>query len=157
MHRATPIIVLAIILFTGLGWYWSSRTQPDPKKPDSMYRVKCPKCGMQIPYGPAQINKTAKCSQCSTQLVLPEPPSEKSRTLLVPGAMAAVALLLLGIWLLLTRPAKAVIETYYYFRCPGCKGKLRYLARQAGNSGLCPRCDRPCVFPAEPEEVDVEK
>jgi hypothetical protein len=46
------------------------------------------------------------------------------------------------------KAAAARNEPYYHFVCTGCRRKLRYRARQAGHSGMCPRCSRPCTFPA---------
>jgi RNase P subunit RPR2 len=44
-----------------------------------------------------------------------------------------------------TRDPKAV--EYLNLNCPKCKRKLRYLPRQAGHKGACPRCNQPLVFP----------
>jgi LPXTG-motif cell wall-anchored protein len=37
----------------------------------------------------------------------------------------------------------------YYFRCPGCKRKLKYFARQAGHKGMCSNCKEPFIFPSD--------
>ncbi|HMC90103.1 MAG TPA: LPXTG cell wall anchor domain-containing protein [Gemmataceae bacterium] len=34
-----------------------------------------------------------------------------------------------------------------YFRCPGCKRRLRYFPRQVGHKGMCSNCKEPFVFP----------
>jgi hypothetical protein len=39
-------------------------------------------------------------------------------------------------------------EAVYYFRCPACKRKLRYHARQVGHRGQCSNCREPLTFPA---------
>jgi hypothetical protein len=38
-------------------------------------------------------------------------------------------------------------EEYYHFRCPGCKHKLKYLARQVGHRGMCGNCKEQFTFP----------
>lgn len=38
---------------------------------------------------------------------------------------------------------------YLNLNCPGCKRKLRYLPRQAGHSGTCPRCNKALRFPGK--------
>jgi LPXTG-motif cell wall-anchored protein len=60
-----------------------------------------------------------------------------------------VVLLALGVFLFFRsrRAAAARDEPYYHFVCTGCNRKLRYRRRQAGHSGMCPRCSRPCTFP----------
>ena len=35
-------------------------------------------------------------------------------------------------------------EAVYHFRCPGCKRKLRYHARQVGHRGMCSHCSQSC-------------
>ena len=39
-------------------------------------------------------------------------------------------------------------EVVYHFRCPGCKRKLRYHARQVGHRGMCSHCKETLTFPA---------
>jgi hypothetical protein len=50
-----------------------------------------------------------------------------------------------------TRKKSQKDDTYYSFNCPNCHRKLRYRTRQAGHSGMCPRCSTPCTFPASPK------
>lgn len=38
-------------------------------------------------------------------------------------------------------------EIFQYMRCPGCKRKLKYHARQAGHKGACSNCKETFVFP----------
>ena len=45
------------------------------------------------------------------------------------------------------RLRKSGEDLVYYFRCPGCKRKLRYYARQVGHKGRCGNCKEPLVFP----------
>jgi hypothetical protein len=45
-----------------------------------------------------------------------------------------------------SRPAK---EDYFlFFRCPGCKSRLRYGPRQVGHKGMCSNCKERFLFPA---------
>ena len=38
-------------------------------------------------------------------------------------------------------------ESVLYLKCPGCKRKLKYLARQAGHRGMCNNCKEQFTFP----------
>jgi hypothetical protein len=38
-------------------------------------------------------------------------------------------------------------EAVYHFRCPNCKRKLRYFARQVGHRGMCGNCKQQLIFP----------
>jgi hypothetical protein len=44
-------------------------------------------------------------------------------------------------------------EPFYHFRCPGCRRRLRFRARQAGHAGRCSNCGRDVTFP--PVSADV--
>ncbi len=46
------------------------------------------------------------------------------------------------------RLRKSAGEAVYHFRCPGCKRRLRYHARQVGHRGMCAHCREPLTFPA---------
>lgn len=46
------------------------------------------------------------------------------------------------------RLRKSDAEAVYHFRCPGCKRKLRYHARQVGHRGMCSHCKESLTFPA---------
>jgi rRNA maturation endonuclease Nob1 len=39
------------------------------------------------------------------------------------------------------------VEEYFHFRCPGCKRRLRFHARQSGHSGECSHCGGKVTFP----------
>jgi hypothetical protein len=43
-------------------------------------------------------------------------------------------------------------EPLYHFKCPGCKRRLGYRAKQVGHQGMCPQCKQRLVFPS-PDEV----
>jgi LPXTG-motif cell wall-anchored protein len=64
--------------------------------------------------------------------------------------VGAAAMLAVGI-ILFTRLRKPQEEPVYHFRCPGCRRKLKYRARQAGHRGMCPQCRQQWTFPAVPE------
>jgi len=34
-----------------------------------------------------------------------------------------------------------------YFRCPGCKRRLKYHPRQIGHKGMCANCKEQFIFP----------
>lgn len=53
-------------------------------------------------------------------------------------------------WFFFRQPQK---EQSFFFRCPSCGQKLRYLARKAGKLGKCPRCNKGCTFPSTPQEA----
>ena len=38
-------------------------------------------------------------------------------------------------------------EVVHHFRCPSCKRKLKYFARQVGHKGMCGSCREHFVFP----------
>ncbi len=46
------------------------------------------------------------------------------------------------------RARRSTVEAVYHFRCPGCKRKLRYHARQVGHRGMCAHCREPLTFPS---------
>jgi hypothetical protein len=45
-------------------------------------------------------------------------------------------------------------DVIYHFRCPGCKRRLRYNARQTGHKGQCSHCGKSVVFPSAAESID---
>ena len=49
---------------------------------------------------------------------------------------------------------RAEAEAYYYFRCPGCRRRLRFQARQAGRKGKCSNCGQEVTFPPISQSVD---
>jgi hypothetical protein len=69
--------------------------------------------------------------------------------LLLFGLLGAVTLAGVSCWLFFRQPRE---EPSFFFRCPGCGQKLRYLARKAGRPGQCPRCKQGCTFPIQPAE-----
>lgn len=60
-------------------------------------------------------------------------------------AAAAVAV---GGYFYFVRNRQPEEETYFHFQCPSCQRKLRFRAHKAGHVGMCPRCRKPCTFPA---------
>jgi len=63
--------------------------------------------------------------------------------LLVLGGVAVVAVVA---WVYL-RGRTPTEEPFYHFRCPGCRRRLRYRARQVGHKGECSHCGRGLTFP----------
>jgi transcription initiation factor IIE alpha subunit len=49
------------------------------------------------------------------------------------------------VWWVRTRAAPD--EEKYHFRCPGCRRRLRYTARQVGHQGACSNCGQTLTFP----------
>ena len=45
-------------------------------------------------------------------------------------------------------------ENYYHFRCPHCKRRLRFLAKQVGHKGKCSNCGCDVLFPPVSQSVD---
>ncbi len=73
----------------------------------------------------------------------------------VVGALALGAVVAAGAWLWLRRRGhRPLEEPYYHFLCPGCRRRLRYRARQAGNQGQCSRCGKSFRFPAVADAID---
>jgi hypothetical protein len=113
----------------------------------------CPVCGKELP--PIALS-TGECPYCLLKKggrgralggVASEP-----RRFLFPAVLIAVFLGLAGTHaVLFFRSRRREVEQeepLCYFKCPGCKRKLRYPARQAGNLGRCPTCRKPVRFPA---------
>jgi ribosomal protein S27E len=72
-------------------------------------------------------------------------------------ATALTALALIGGGYLLVRHKgrlRAAAASFLHFRCPGCKRRLRFLARQAGHRGECSHCGRELVFPRAEQSID---
>jgi hypothetical protein len=58
-----------------------------------------------------------------------------------------VLLVLVGIGCLAFGQRRAERTSFRHFRCPGCKQRLRYQARKAGRSMICPQCYRHSKLP----------
>jgi len=64
--------------------------------------------------------------------------------ILIIGIPVAIGI---GLFLFVrSRPAKE--EEILYFRCPGCKRRLKYRPRQIGHKGMCSNCKDQFTFPA---------
>ena len=46
------------------------------------------------------------------------------------------------------------VEEYLHFRCPGCKRRIRFRARQSGNPGQCSHCGSKLIFPPASQAID---
>jgi hypothetical protein len=60
--------------------------------------------------------------------------------------VAVVLMAAVGVFLFV-RSRKPREVASYYFRCPSCKRKLKYFARQVGHKGMCGSCKEQFVFP----------
>jgi hypothetical protein len=69
----------------------------------------------------------------------------ENTTLIVLLVIVALALIVGVVVYLRTRPPQE--EEPLHFNCPSCKRRLRYLPKQAGHQGACPRCRETFVFP----------
>jgi len=45
-------------------------------------------------------------------------------------------------------------EPFLHFRCPGCKRRIRFRAKQAGHSGQCSHCGNKLTFPSASAATD---
>jgi hypothetical protein len=45
-------------------------------------------------------------------------------------------------------------EGFYHFRCPSCRRRLRYQARQVGHKGKCSNCGKDVTFPHTSQSID---
>jgi hypothetical protein len=45
-------------------------------------------------------------------------------------------------------------RTFCHFRCPGCRRRLRFQARQVGHKGQCSKCGRDLTFPTVSQAID---
>ena len=72
---------------------------------------------------------------------------------IVIGLLAVAGGLFLFVrWRAQQQQARA--DEYYHFRCPGCKRRLRFRARQSGNKGRCSHCGKDIVFPSPNQAID---
>jgi hypothetical protein len=55
---------------------------------------------------------------------------------------------------LLRRQRRAWEEEFHHFRCPGCRRRLRFRARQVGHKGKCSHCGHDVIFPSVAESID---
>jgi ribosomal protein L37AE/L43A len=73
-------------------------------------------------------------------------------------AFAAVAVLALAggvsFWLYRRRWLREAAAAYHHFRCPSCKRRIRFLARQVGHQGECSNCGKPVTFPPVSHSVE---
>jgi hypothetical protein len=68
-----------------------------------------------------------------------------------PVILAVIGIVVIGAIVgvvLFVRSRKPKEEAILHFRCPSCKRRLRYFARQAGHKGRCNSCKEALVFPA---------
>jgi len=110
----------------------------------------CPDCGRKLPH------ENAPCPWCQAKKIQEEIKAARGggipkRTFSATSKLTIAAggfglLLALAFWLARIRAAK-VEEVSCYFKCPWCQRKLRYLARQGGRKGRCPRCQKDLLFP----------
>jgi predicted amidophosphoribosyltransferase len=150
------------LLFLGSGGYLLvAEDGPKSEKSAKDDPTRCPKCGKELPKG---AQNTGICPYCSLEeksvkkkLDEPTPPSNRARYF-AWSVMGLTALLgsIHGGLILWRRHVNAVRQVQYRrMKCPACKQKIRYTARQIGTKGLCPRCRREIIFPERGEIEDA--
>ncbi len=72
---------------------------------------------------------------------------------LILVALGVIAALAVGVFLYL-RWRHEEEEPFYHFRCPKCRRRLRYQARQAGHKGQCSNCGNEVMFPHSSQSID---
>lgn len=45
-------------------------------------------------------------------------------------------------------------DSFYHFRCPKCKRRLRYMSKQVGRKGKCSNCAVEVIFPPTSQSID---
>jgi hypothetical protein len=74
-------------------------------------------------------------------------------TTVVVVVLGVAAALVVGVVLFLRRRPKED-DTFYHFRCPKCKRRIRYQARQVGHKGKCSNCAGDVLFPPTSQSID---
>ena len=72
----------------------------------------------------------------------------------IAGATVVVAAGAVGYWVVRRRQWQAKDERFCHFRCPGCRRRLRFQARQVGRMGGCSHCGADVTFPAVSQSID---
>ncbi len=67
---------------------------------------------------------------------------------------AVAAVVVSGVVFLFVRMRNKQDDSFYHFRCPKCKRRLRYLSRQVGHKGKCSNCAGEVVFPPTAMSID---
>jgi len=77
-------------------------------------------------------------------------------TTLVVTVGAVLALVGGGCYLLMRRRGQRREEeaAFLHFRCPQCRRRLRFQARQTGHKGQCSHCGRDVTFPRADQSID---
>lgn len=60
---------------------------------------------------------------------------------------AIVPIMVIGAIVLVMRRRNAAPAEPIYFRCPGCRRKIKYMPKQGGNKGQCSNCKTDLIFP----------
>jgi hypothetical protein len=147
---ATLGVGLAAMAVTGYRLHPGLR----PQAPDEFRFAHCPKCGLELRYSPLMAGK--RCPRCAPDPPVMVPTAEPTGGQEAPSpdrdlkvALSAEGVLLLGaVVYILYHPPAFKEDTMLYTRCAACKQRLRYRAGLAGETGRCPRCKRPVLFPS---------
>jgi uncharacterized paraquat-inducible protein A len=124
-----------------------AQTKPGPAaSPPKFSEHTCPKCGHTTLYTPEQTGKSWACSRCQHVSTFPRPPWPGRKYL--PVITLTLFCVALGVaWMILKPRPRSRNHGYESLNCPGCNRKLRYRESQAGQAGVCPRCDHHFTFP----------
>jgi hypothetical protein len=71
--------------------------------------------------------------------------------LILAGVIVALAV---GAYLFVRSRGGPREEPYLHFRCPGCKRRIRFRAKQAGHNGQCSHCGGKLTFPSASAAMD---
>jgi hypothetical protein len=75
---------------------------------------------------------------------------DTTMVLVILGVAASIAVGVFVVW----RRRPRVDDSFYHFRCPKCKRRLRYVARQVGHKGKCSNCNGDVLFPPVSQSID---
>lgn len=74
-------------------------------------------------------------------------------TTLVLAIIGVAMVLGIGV-LVYWRRGSRIDDSFYHFRCPKCKRRLRYQTRQVGHKGKCSNCASEVIFPPTAQSID---
>ena len=76
-------------------------------------------------------------------------------TMLAAAAVVVLALAAgVAYWPYRRRWLREAAASFHHFRCPSCKRRIRFLARQVGHRGECSNCGKPVTFPPVSQSVE---
>jgi hypothetical protein len=146
--RLLRIALIAVgVLLAGWLVLWMQNGEESTVVTDGAH---CAICGKELP---TQFQSSGECPYCLLKQGGKGRSASpgQSRRYLVPAILIGLFVALVGAHLVImlrSHKRGAKEEPVCYFKCPGCKRKLRYPARQAGHVGRCPTCHKHLLFPS---------